>query len=928
MLKYILFVLAILGGCATVGTAATITSTTCSITDVNAAITSASNGDTVLIKDGSCTWSSGTLTFTKAIKLRGEHDCTLGTVNGKSGIPTSCPTTITLNIASYVMNWVGVAGYAHEISNLDFEGNANIGGNGIPFGYIEMSNREQVHGSPTTLRIHHNRFNFPTSANAGNIFWIYSAVGVFDHNYARAGDDDGSGNGHIFQFQFPNWYGPSDEQPNPDAGARFGDESRYYPLDYPGATITHQSFVMEDNVIYGNNKGCTDADHGSRFDFRFNWTNRCSVTMHGLESAGRGRANKEVAVLGNIFVRGSSASFAINWMVENRDGVVSPILWNSGVDFPEGGMTASLLMNYRNVTPTSWWMSSDGTSLWDVNNSGNPQFVTNGGANCAASGGTVCTAASGGTGTVTVSGASFATNTWYGYVIKKVGCTEDYTNTFACHALVDSNTPTVITFGGIPAGTSLSFSASDTFTLEKVDHAMDMPGRDDAILLVPHRSSSGLSTSGTTATFVSDDALTDISSGDYVTVQSGDSHYEGTFQVTKTNSTTVTYTYGGGGGVASGSVTRKPTTIANFQTTHPMYQALNTNTDSTGCVTPCVLDFIYGNASPKTVRVDEHFFDYVGGAQTSSSAPFNGASGFGVGKRAKRPTTCTVGVGYLSVDQGSWNNGSFSYTINGADAGTYTQGVIDKCTATNTWTNDYWHPYTYPHPLIDQVDYLDFTTQPANVQSGSNFSSNVVVTCKAFIGGTTDTGCTGTITLTMNACGASLTGGATQTLSSGVATFTSRGATTAATGCTLLATTSGGTTATSTTSNSFDVTTNCTPDHLTFTGQPIGTSTNSSLGTVIVAIKDSGGNTCTGDTSVVTIANKAGTCTGMTLGGTKSGVATSGLFSTSNLTEDITGSCTLHATDGSLTAGDSNAFTISSGVVSLGTSASRLRRKP
>jgi hypothetical protein len=33
-------------------------------------------------------------------------------------------------------------------------------------------------------------------------------------------------------------------------------------------------------------------------------------------------------------------------------------------------------------------------------------------------------------------------------------------------------------------------------------------------------------------------------------------------------------------------------------------------------------------------------------------------------------------------------------------------------------------------------------------------------------------------------------------------------------------------------------------------------------------------------------------------------------ITTSNLSENAAGSCTLHATDGSLTAGDSNSFTI------------------
>lgn len=62
-------------------------------------------------------------------------------------------------------------------------------------------------------------------------------------------------------------------------------------------------------------------------------------------------------------------------------------------------------------------------------------------------------------------------------------------------------------------------------------------------------------------------------------------------------------------------------------------------------------------------------------------------TGTRVGTLAQRPASCTTGVGYWANDQGTWNTGA------GED------GVLYRCTATDTWTL-YYTPYTYPHPLI------------------------------------------------------------------------------------------------------------------------------------------------------------------------------------------------------------------------------------
>lgn len=101
------------------------------------------------------------------------------------------------------------------------------------------------------------------------------------------------------------------------------------------------------------------------------------------------------------------------------------------------------------------------------------------------------------------------------------------------------------------------------------------------------------------------------------------------------------------------------------------------------------------------------------------TAAFTGASGVGVGTLANRPTTCTPtpeaadvgqgGVGYWATDQGSWNQSTTNprgSQFNGAD------GVLYRCSATNTWTVAYT-PYLYPHPLQGGSVAVDSTAPAA-----------------------------------------------------------------------------------------------------------------------------------------------------------------------------------------------------------------------
>lgn len=83
-----------------------------------------------------------------------------------------------------------------------------------------------------------------------------------------------------------------------------------------------------------------------------------------------------------------------------------------------------------------------------------------------------------------------------------------------------------------------------------------------------------------------------------------------------------------------------------------------------------------------------------------ANGSFDGTTGIGSGARTSRPATCTTGVFYFSTDQGG------NWDTTGGDS---TDGAVDKCTATNTWTNDFYIPKTYPHSLTQAAS----TAKPA-----------------------------------------------------------------------------------------------------------------------------------------------------------------------------------------------------------------------
>lgn len=300
--------------------AATIQASSCSRLDVQSAINSASDGDTVLVPAGTCSWTA-TIHIKTGITVQGVGiDATIINDNVPDG------RTVLIDTAS---------GRSYRLTGFTFRRGSVT--KGLTNGII------QVQGDTKAWRIDNNKFD---NVDARAISVWGSTFGVIDHNQFVV-----SSGTIAIEVNHPTWNNSS-----------YGDGS-WSDDSYFG---TEKFIFIEDNVFTPANQSskffAVDSDAGGRYVFRFNKVTNGNVNSHGTESGGRRRGVRAYEVYGNTFTKTAQLNSMPNVaMFRAGTGVV----YNNVVGPGYNNFVA--LRNFRSWDTFQHWPACDGSSPYDLN---------------------------------------------------------------------------------------------------------------------------------------------------------------------------------------------------------------------------------------------------------------------------------------------------------------------------------------------------------------------------------------------------------------------------------------------------------------------------------------------------------------------------------------------------------------------------------
>lgn len=321
--------------------AATVTTGSCSSSDVQTAINLASSGDTVLVPPGNCTWTSTVTITNKRITLQG------------AGINST-------NITDQ-----GSGGAALDVGGASATNFVDISG----FTFIKAANHSggivQISGQMFSVgfRFHHNRI-LQASAGARGIY-IYETYGLIDHNIIDVTATSGS----IQSISID--------------GSSVSTDGGYTPWQQPLTLGTNKAVYVEDNVITYDpsdtgTEDALDAYSGARFVVRYNNIHNIAMGHHGTDTGGM-RSPVSFEVYNNTWKNNSTTKIR-GWTVRGGTGVFFNNTYGGTIS---GGWYNIALLLYRACsTQVGGWQPCNGTK-WSI---GSTQFSTDASRTCSTTG--------------------------------------------------------------------------------------------------------------------------------------------------------------------------------------------------------------------------------------------------------------------------------------------------------------------------------------------------------------------------------------------------------------------------------------------------------------------------------------------------------------------------------------------------------------
>lgn len=305
--------------------ASTITATTCKGPDVQAAINTARDGDTVAIPAGTCTWTTQVVVTGKGITLQGAGI-------GQTTIVDQVDDTCVLVTCGTMLRVTTDASDAFTLTGFTFDGGP---------GDVDKNNRRMVviGGQSGAVRTHRNRF---LAKRSGVLEYNGGVRGVIDHNTF----DSAQGRVNVYVMH-GSWQGVNS----------YGDNS----WATPAPLGTREAVFLEDNICTaaGTHAHLIDGWAGQRVVIRHNTLNGCRMTNHGTESAGRSRSGRSMEIYEND-VKTNPTSSATR-MLHFRGG--TGVFWNNTLI---GNFTAVVSMSYlRSAQSFAPWGICNGSSGWD-----------------------------------------------------------------------------------------------------------------------------------------------------------------------------------------------------------------------------------------------------------------------------------------------------------------------------------------------------------------------------------------------------------------------------------------------------------------------------------------------------------------------------------------------------------------------------------